>query len=67
MTTRKFIPASELFAEWHKNPDYVAAYDALEEEFAIANALIAGEQSGISSRQVPEIMAAVRSSAAEER
>ena len=66
MTTKKFIPASELFAEWRKNPDYVAAYDALEEEFATANALIAGEQSGISSRQVPEIMAAVRSSTAEE-
>ena len=37
---RKFIPVAESFAEWRKDPEYVAAYDALEEEFALANALI---------------------------
>lgn len=37
---RKFIPVEESFAEWRKDPEYVAAYDALEEEFALANALI---------------------------
>ena len=31
----KFIPAEVLFAEWRKDPDYVAAYDALEDEFAL--------------------------------
>ncbi|MGH6860410.1 MAG: helix-turn-helix domain-containing protein [Phyllobacterium sp.] len=38
--TRKFIPVEEAFAEWRKEPDDVAAYDGLEEEFALATALI---------------------------
>lgn len=38
--TRKFIPVEEAFTEWRKDPAYVAAYDALEEEFALADALI---------------------------
>lgn len=38
--TRKTIPVEEAFAEWRKDPEYVAAYDALEEEFALASALI---------------------------
>ena len=37
---RKFIPVQESFAEWEKDPEFRAAYDALEEEFAIAGALI---------------------------
>ena len=37
---RKFIPVEEIFQEWRKDPEYVAAYDALEEEFALAEALI---------------------------
>jgi hypothetical protein len=38
----KFIPAEEqeeLFQEWRKDPKYVAAYDALADEFALAEAL----------------------------
>ena len=35
------IPVETLFKEWRKDPDYVAAYDALEEEFALANEVIA--------------------------
>ncbi len=38
--SRKFIPVEESFREWRKDPKYVAAYDALEDEFAIASALI---------------------------
>lgn len=38
--TRKFIPVEESFAEWHKDPEYMKEYDALEEEFALAAALI---------------------------
>jgi ribosome-binding protein aMBF1 (putative translation factor) len=38
--TRKYIPVEESFKEWRKNPEYMAAYDALEEEFALASALI---------------------------
>ena len=38
--TRKYIPASEAFQEWRKDPGYVAEYNALEEEFALASVLI---------------------------
>lgn len=38
--TRKTILVEEAFAEWRKDPEHVAAYDALEEEFALASALI---------------------------
>lgn len=37
---RKYIPVEESFKEWRKDPAFVAAYDALEEEFALASALI---------------------------
>jgi ribosome-binding protein aMBF1 (putative translation factor) len=37
---QQVIPASDVFKEWRKDPDYVAAYDALEVEFALASALI---------------------------
>ena len=36
----QFIPVDEAFKAWRKDPAYVAAYDALEEEFALASALI---------------------------
>ena len=38
--TRKTIPVAEAAKEWFKNPQFKAAYDALEEEFALAQALI---------------------------
>lgn len=38
---RKFIPAEESFRQWKKDPKYVAEYEALEKEFALASALIA--------------------------
>ncbi len=37
---RKFIPVEEAFREWKKDPEYVAEYEALEQEFALASALI---------------------------
>lgn len=36
----KFIPAEGSFAQWKKDPKYIAEYVALEEEFALASALI---------------------------
>ncbi len=36
----KTIPSEDAFRRWREDPDYVAAYDALEEEFALAAALI---------------------------
>ncbi|GEP05483.1 helix-turn-helix domain-containing protein [Methylobacterium oxalidis] len=38
--TADTVPAETVFAEWRKDPDYVAAYDALDDEFSLANALI---------------------------
>ena len=37
---RKYIPINESVAKWKKDPAFVEAYDALEEEFALAAALI---------------------------
>jgi DNA-binding XRE family transcriptional regulator len=38
--TRQFIPVQESFAQWRKDPAYMTEYDALDEEFALAGALI---------------------------
>lgn len=38
--SRKFIPVEEAAKEWMKDPDFRAEFDALEEEFALASALI---------------------------
>lgn len=37
---KKFIPLSKLSDEWFKDPEFVREYDALDEEFALATALI---------------------------
>lgn len=37
---RRFIPVEESFAAWRQDPEYVRAYEALEDEFALAAALI---------------------------
>jgi hypothetical protein len=37
---RKFIPTTESFAHWKKDPRYAVAYAALEGEFALASSLI---------------------------
>jgi ribosome-binding protein aMBF1 (putative translation factor) len=55
--TRRNIPAEEAFTEWRKDPAYVAAYDALEEEFALAEALIdARAKANMTQEQVAERM-----------
>src|ERR1700738_2524785 len=36
----KMIPVEVSFAEWCKDPNYVEAYDALEDEYSLAAALI---------------------------
>jgi len=38
--TQRAIPVAETFAKWRTDPEYVAVYDSLEEEFALAEALI---------------------------
>ena len=39
--SRKAVPVEKIFAKWRKKPSYRAAYDALDEEFSLASALIA--------------------------
>ena len=55
--TRKYISAREVAEEWLKNPEFKAAYDALEEEFALAGALIeARSKADMTQEQVAEAM-----------
>ena len=53
----KTIPVETSFAEWRSDPKYVAAYDALEEEFSLAAALIeARAHAGLTQQQLAERM-----------
>ena len=53
--SRKLIPVEEAFHEWRKDPKFVAAYDALEDEFAVASALIkARGDAAMTQEQVAE-------------
>jgi ribosome-binding protein aMBF1 (putative translation factor) len=55
--TRKFIPVEDSFQEWRKDPEYLAAYDALEDEFALASALIkARSDADMTQEQVAKAM-----------
>lgn len=55
--TERYTTARELHEEWRKNPEYVKAYDALEEEFALAEAFIqARAQADLTQEQVAERM-----------
>ena len=54
---RKYIPVEEIAREWRKDPAFVAAYDALEEEFALAAAFIhARALADMTQEQVAEAM-----------
>lgn len=54
---RKFIPVENAFAEWKKDPRYVAVYEALKEEFALASAMIkARGEADMTQEQVAEAM-----------
>jgi transcriptional regulator with XRE-family HTH domain len=52
--SRKFIPVEEVFREWRKDSEYVAAYDALEDEFALASALIKARADAMTQEQVAQ-------------
>lgn len=55
--TRQPIPAEESFAKWHEDPAYVAAYDALEEAFALAGAMIRARSfAGLTQPQLAQRM-----------
>ena len=54
---RMYIPVEEAFLEWRKDPEFVAAYDALEEEFALAEALISARaQASMTQEDVAQKM-----------
>ncbi len=54
---RKFIPVEEVAKDWMKDPAFVAAYDALEDEFAVASALIkARRDADMTQEQVARAM-----------
>jgi ribosome-binding protein aMBF1 (putative translation factor) len=38
--TRKYVPVEEAARDWFKDPRFAKDYDALEEEFALAAAMI---------------------------
>ena len=53
----KFIPAEESFKQWKKDPKYVAAYNVLDAEFALASAIIkARAGADMTQEQVAEAM-----------
>ena len=54
---RKMIPVEESFAAWRNDPEYVKAYDALEDEFALAAAMIAARaRAGLTQEQLAQRM-----------
>ena len=62
---RKTVPAGEVIAEWREDPDYVAAYDALEDEFALASQIIgARAKAGLSQSELAKRMKTSQSSIA---
>jgi len=55
--TRKYTPVEEAAKKWRKDPEFVAAYDALDEEFSLASALIkARADAGMTQGQVAAAM-----------
>jgi ribosome-binding protein aMBF1 (putative translation factor) len=57
MSRRGMIPVEEATKAWRKDPEYRAAYDALEGEFALASAMIAARAAaGMTQQQVAEAM-----------
>ncbi len=63
--SKKFIPASALFDEWRKDPEYMKEYDALEEEFARAQLVIgARAHADISQAELAERMGTSQSAIA---
>ena len=53
MSRKRTRSMDDLFAEWRKDPHYVAEYDALEEEFTLAAAVIAARaHAGLTQEQL---------------
>ena len=53
----RMIPVEEAFAQWREDPKYVEAYDALDDEFSLAAAMIeARAHAGLTQGQLAERM-----------
>jgi ribosome-binding protein aMBF1 (putative translation factor) len=51
------IPVETAFKAWRKDPQYIAAYDAMEEEFGLASALVkARGDADMTQEQVADAM-----------
>jgi ribosome-binding protein aMBF1 (putative translation factor) len=51
--SRKMISVEESFAAWRKDPEYEKAYNALEDEFSLAAAIIeARARAGLTQEQL---------------
>ena len=58
----KTIPLSKLSDKWFKDPEFVREYQALEEEFALATALIkARADAGLTQEEVAKRMGTTQS------
>ncbi len=58
----KTIPLSKLSDEWFKKPEFVREYEALEEEFALAAALIkARSDAGLTQEELAKRMGTTQS------
>ena len=54
---KKMIPIETAFADWRKDPRYRKAYNALEEEFSLATAVIrARANAGLTQEQLARRM-----------
>jgi ribosome-binding protein aMBF1 (putative translation factor) len=61
----KTIPFEKLAAKWRKDPAFMREYNALEEEFALATALIgARAQAGLTQAELAERMGTTQSAIA---
>ena len=57
MSGNKMIPVEESFAEWRKDPNYVKAYNALEDVFSLAAEMIrARANAGLTQEQLAQRM-----------
>lgn len=65
MMKQKAIPAKKVFAEWRKDPEYIREYEALEQEFALASAVIGARvRAGLTQAELAERMGTSQSAVA---
>ena len=57
MSKKKAIPVEKSFVEWRRDPEYAKAYAVLDDEFALAEALIdARAKAGLSQADMAKKM-----------